>query len=118
MADGSTDQKLKFNMKNADVDCPPDTCGIHIHTGTTCAEPGHHYWDATDDAPDPWSAAKGTAYKSDSNGKSKGAFDINSGYDYSENVGHAVVVHDKNGVPFGCGVLSSEKVTKGCMKKQ
>ena len=73
---------------------------------------------ATDDAADPWTPAGGVVYDSDLNGESKSAFDINSGYGYSGNVGHAVVVHDKNGNRYGCGILSSEKVAKGgCMKK-
>jgi len=73
---------------------------------------------ATDDAADPWTPAGGVVYESDLNGESKSAFDINSGYGYSGNVGHALVVHDKNGNRYGCGVLlSSEKVAKGCMKK-
>ena len=113
--DGS-DQNFEFKMKGADLDCPSDTCGIHIHTGTTCDDEalvGGHYWDATDNAPDPWTPAGGAVYESNSKGKSMGAFGINSGYDYSENVGHAVVVHDKNGVRYGCGLLSSKKV-KAC----
>ena len=68
MADGSTDQKLKFNMKNADVDCPPDACVIYLHTGKTCNDVGDHYWDATDDAADPWTPAGGAVYESNSKG--------------------------------------------------
>ena len=116
-----TDQKFKFNMKNADVDCLPedDTCGIYIHTGTTCDDAdlvGGHYWNETK-VEDPWTPAGGAVYESNSKGRSKGKFDINSGFDYSENAGHAVVVHDKNGVRYGCGVLSSKKV-KGCMNNK
>jgi Cu/Zn superoxide dismutase len=90
-----TDKKFKFNMKNGDVDClPAGTCGIHIHTGTTCEEAEGHYWDDTDGALDPWTPVGGAVYESNSKGKSEGKFFINSGFDYSENVGHAVVVHE------------------------
>jgi len=107
-----TDQVFNYNMNNVDVNC--EDCGIHIHTGTTCDDPalvgGHYFSDGTDD---PWTNAGGSIYESDPVGKSKGHFHINAGLDYFANNGHAVVVHDKDGNRYGCGVLSSAKKPKG-----
>lgn len=104
--------RCSITMNNVDVNC--EDCGIHIHTGTTCDDPalvgGHYFSDGTDD---PWTNAGGSIYESDPVGKSKGHFHINAGLDYFANNGHAVVVHDKDGNRYGCGVLSSAKKPKG-----
>jgi len=112
-----TDQALKYNMKNTDIDCVD--CGIHIHSGTTCNNTdlvGGHYW--SPNVEDPWTTAGGSTYDSDSTGKARGDFHLNAGTNYYDNVGHAVVVHDRDGNRYGCGVLSSTKIPKGsCLGK-
>lgn len=104
---------VKYSLKGADTDC--ETCGLHIHTGTTCDDAslvGGHYWDATK-VEDPWKTAGGSIYKSDSSGVAKDKFAVNAGYNATMNVGHAVVVHDKaTGARYGCGVLDAKKAKK------
>jgi len=79
--------------------------GIHIHSGTTCLVAdmvsGHHY-DTDALSSDPWS----TTYTSDEDGVSYGSFTIDTGYDtITENLGHAVVVHESGGDRAACGLL-------------
>jgi hypothetical protein len=108
---------VEYNLKGADKDC--ETCGLHIHTGTTCDDEdlvGGHYWDSSK-VEDPWTTDGGAIYTSESDGKAKGKFTLNAGYDVVANDGHAVVVHDKaTGDRYGCGVLSASKKLNGSCK--
>lgn len=105
-----TEITVKYNLNGADANC--ETCGLHIHTGTTCDNAtlvGGHYWDATK-VVDPWVTAGGSIYQSDANGVAQGRFKVDSGYNATMNVGHAVVVHDKaTGARYGCGILDASK---------
>jgi hypothetical protein len=79
--------------------------GVHIHAGTTCetaGEVGGHYWkDAA--APDPWTGSTISADDS----TAKDLVTIMSGYQFADNIKHAVVVHSAAdpAVRIGCGVL-------------
>jgi len=98
---------LLYDLHGAEIGC--DTCGIHIHSGTTCEDAalvGGHYWDDHNGlTADPWTTDNGSFYTTDSTGQGSGHFDLNAGYDAQENIGHAVVIHDKTGARYGCGVL-------------
>lgn len=78
-----------------------------IHVGTTCDtadDVGGHYYNSTyTNGSDPWST---TYWYSDSEGNSSTTFVIDSGYMLSDNVDHALVVHD-NDTRVSCGVLKS-----------
>jgi len=85
--------------------------GIHIHEGTTCDDAdsvGGHYWTPdTDD--DPWTAV---TWASDADGRSTSdPLQLETGYDYEENLGHAVVWHNQDGTRCGCGLLTPMKPT-------
>lgn len=72
--------------------------GIHIHVGKTCATSGLHYY-ASD--PDPWN----TTYTSNSAGLAEGLVEVDSGYGLSDNIAHAIVIHDAAGNRIACGTL-------------
>jgi hypothetical protein len=102
---------LKLDLEGVEANCV--NCGIHIHSGTTCAtaaDVGGHFWDAS--VPDPWITAIGSVYNSDDEGCAKSEFTVDSGFDYDTNIGHAVVVHAQNGDRIGCGVLSAKNSKK------
>ena len=106
------DLTFKYDLEGGAADC--ERCGIHIHTGTTCDDAdlvGGHYW-APATAKDPWTTLGVAIYGTDESGDGKGSYDLNAGLAIEENVGHAVVVHDAAGVPYGCGLLSTKKPKK------
>ena len=75
--------------------------GLHIHSGTTCADAalvGGHYFSTN---VDPWT----TTWQSDITGAATGVFTVNSGVGYADNIGHAVVLHAADGSRIACGVL-------------
>ncbi|MEH6444497.1 MAG: hypothetical protein V7784_11420 [Oceanospirillaceae bacterium] len=92
---------VKFNMNGI---TPSSKGGIHIHTGTSCddaSKVGGHYWSATL-GDDTW---KTTTWESDSNGNAKGELMVKTGYNYAENLSHALVIHNTEGSRIACGIL-------------
>jgi hypothetical protein len=100
--------QFRFDIKGLEADCVD--CGIHIHTGTSCAtheEVSGHYWN-TDVVRDLWTAAGGAVYNTDEKGKDKGSYNLYNGYGVVENNHHAVVIHLQDGTRAACGVLEFE----------
>lgn len=99
---------FSYQLKGLLANC--DSCGIHIHAGTSCET--HelvkgHGWN-TVVVEDLWTAAGGATYDSNLNGYAKGFFNLYNGYGYEENEGHAVVIHTQDGARVGCGVLKAK----------
>merc|ERR1719272_1601993 len=81
--------------------------GIHIHTGTTCADAslvsGHYFATASD----PWS----TSYQTDAYGAVTGTIaGVAAGLGFNAIVDHTIVVHDSGGARIGCGVCRPDSV--------
>ena len=112
--DSGDSLSLDYSMSGLEANA---TGGIHIHSGTSCAEAakvGGHFWTPLSD-PDPWTTAAGATYTSDGTGASATQLTVKSGYNLAGTYGHTVVVHDKAGVKIGCAVLSgtAAKTTVG-----
>jgi hypothetical protein len=104
----------KYLLRGVETDI--EGAGTHIHTGTSCdvaEEVGGHYWDDGEDGtiPDPWNEK--TTYSTNEKGIAKGAFELNSGIGFDDNIGRAVVVHASDGSRIGCGILQTNKA-KNC----
>ena len=117
------------NCRNEKNDYVKNGCGIHIHEGMTCSDQRFvkgHYWNKESlgegDANDPWIKYKGSgqlanngpAIQFDSNSEGEALdqwifFEGGNGFKVEENVYHAVVIHDENGVRKSCGVLNWDK---------
>ena len=83
---------------------PSSSGGVHIHTGSTCSvaeKVGGHYW-SPDLGEDTWKKA---TWNSDKQGKATGELTIQTGYDYAQNLSHALVIHDSEGRRIACGLL-------------
>ena len=107
----NTTFRIHYDLKGLDPACSTG-CGIHIHTGTTCSNAslvGGHYWTPTNIS-NPWNPV---LYYASKNGTASGIVSLSNGYNYSNNIGHAVVVHTANGTRVACGTL---KATKGTLK--
>jgi hypothetical protein len=110
----TTEFKAHYFLKGLDPACSAG-CGFHIHTGTTCSNAslvGGHYWTPSTIA-DPWDYI---FYYASKNGTASGiASSFSSGYNYSSNIGHAVVIHTAGGTRVACGTLQA---TKGQLKAE
>lgn len=102
-----TEMLFEFDVYENEDHCKD--CRIHIVTGTTCEdadEVGGHYWNSDVISEDPWTRRNGAFYNSNNNGKAIGAFEVDNGYSYEENLGHAVVIYAMDGrTKIGCGIL-------------
>ena len=103
----SGEMQVRYDMHGLEASV---TGGAHIHSGTTCDDRtlvgGHYYATSVD----PWTPAVGAQYTSTTTGRARSAFTLNSGYNYAENLGRAMVIHDSAGTRVGCGVLISERL--------
>jgi len=94
---------LQFALKGLETST---SGGIHIHAGTSCAthdQVGGHYWNETGMA-DPWS----TDWTSDEYGNAVGTISVDSGLNMlTDNLGHAVVVHESGSPRAACGTLGT-----------
>ena len=111
------------------------TAGLHIHEGETCCpfddvaatdvgaskvSVGDHFYNRQTLLQDPWTNEKGATYTSLPDGTtdpkqlSSGAFHLNQGFTYKENIRHVVVVHDSGGIRVGCGVLCDPEALNDC----
>lgn len=91
-----------ISLLELQLTCPSFSLGV------TCAAADQvlgHYWDINEPKPDPWVASNGAFYNTDATGDAKGFFQVDSGFNYTENIGHAVVFHAQDGSRIGCGTL-------------
>lgn len=100
---------VKASLEDAVPNC--ETCGIHIHEGASCESVASQ----SVSIENPWVTSGVAIYTSNYKGKGKADFMINAGTTYEDNIGKVVIVHDKDGDRYACGVLSTEKA-KGCKK--
>jgi len=106
------DLDFRFEGTGAEAGCV--NCGVHVHSGTSCSDADlilGHYWTPAD-APDPWTIQT-TFYVSDADGAAVGSFNVDSGYGYADNEGHAVVVHASDNSRIGCGILETQNISAG-----
>jgi len=88
---------------------PSTTAGIHIHSGTSCADAanvGGHWWNAT--VADPWNNIN---YTSDTAGVGLVQVSLTAqqlGYNPQGCTGHCVVVHTSTNARIACGVLDPQ----------
>ena len=104
-----TEMLFEFDVYENEDHCKD--CRIHIARGMTCDDAdqvGGHYWNSDVLEDDPWTRRNGAYYNSNNNGKAIGAFEIDNGYSYEENLGHAVVIYAMDGsTKIGCGLLEA-----------
>lgn len=107
---GMPAQSFAYDLTGVDPACAagptsaPNSCGIHVHEGTSCEVDalGHYYTPAA--APDPWLYV---AYTSTADGRAAGAVTgVASGYPSSKLVGRTVLIHDRSGARVACALLT------------
>merc|ERR1711920_1116755 len=107
---GDSAQSLKYALAGADPRCTDDqpwtgnSCGIHIHQGTTCAEAGGHHWTSGDlVSSDPWTHIRYLAP-----GFAGTTFAIQTVVSAADVLGRTVVVHDADGGRVACGLIEAQ----------
>ena len=109
-----TTQTLDMTLSGVDNYCSvyhagadPNTCGIHVHSGTTCTDDaGGHYYNEETITDDPWASirygGKGTV-----SGTADGVVSVDTGLQLSELAGHAFIVHGWYGERVACALLAA-----------
>jgi len=99
-------------------------CGIHIHKGLSCgiingdeissdnvdSTVGGHWFDQDVNGEDAWKAQKST-YTTDSKGHTKFSYYVYNGYDFEDNIDHALVLHAQDSTRIGCGILKPREIS-------
>jgi len=113
-------QSLQWKLIGLDTACTAvagddvtNGCGIHVHTGTSCASAagvGGHYYSAALDA-DPWGPI---VYEADANGRSYEhvGVEVVTGLSNDDIQGRVMVVHElDSGRRIACGVIGDQTGT-------
>ena len=101
MSTSGTTQTFAWSLSGVDPLCSSgagtagNSCGIHIHSGTTCtADAGGHYYETSTVTSDPWTSV---AYTSDGSGVSTGSAVVTTGGSSSD-----VALSALEGAGVGC----------------
>jgi hypothetical protein len=101
---------ITFNILGLESACSapnasaPNSCGIHIHAGTSCADaslPGGHYFNKDTIAADPWGSVVYQTLRTSAFGTAYAQF----GYPYKATRGRVLVVHDHSGARATCAII-------------
>jgi len=82
----------------------PNSCGIHIHSGTSCTtEAGGHFYQATVPT-DPWVPA---VYSPSSDGVASSTLTVDTGASPSLIQGKTLILHEYSGTKAACAVIGA-----------
>jgi len=112
MTTAGTTQTFSYALSGVDPACASgpgtaaNSCGVHIHAGTTCAENAlGHYYSGFVQA-DPW-ASNYTTYATNAAGGASGSLSVNTGGVQADVTGRAVIVHGYEGQRVACALLAA-----------
>lgn len=114
---------ITYDMRDLDDRCTEaqddvaNSCGIHIHAGTSCDEAsdvGGHYYDATMVETDPWTYDASYKANGGADGSAFGSLVVTHGYGYEASLGHAFVMHDYTGARVSCTIIATENCADSC----
>ena len=103
-----TTQSFSYSLAGVDMACDsgagasPNSCGIHIHSGSSCATDaaGHYFVDPV--SSDPWTSIGYTSTA----GAASSTVSVDTGGAESDLKGRAVIVHDFSGARIACALLT------------
>jgi len=98
---------VEFELGGLDFDCiygplvgVSNSCGIHIHAGTSCAEDaGPHFYSVPED---PWSIGTYETFSF----PAMGGFDLATGLTAADYVGRTLILHDASGARIACAIIA------------
>lgn len=108
MSTSGTTQTFAYSLSGVDPACASGTgsagnsCGIHIHSATTCtANALGHYYTGTVTS-DPWTSV---SYTSSTSGTTSSTVSVDTGATAEQVAGRAFIVHAYDGSRIGCAIL-------------
>ncbi len=116
--DGTT-QTLEWSLTGHESYCSlhvkgseDNSCGIHIHSGTTCAsDAGGHYYDEGTITDDPWATVAYGEYEPGTVGSHSGTASVDTGLSSSALEGRALILHNFDGERIACALLTAPPQT-------
>lgn len=110
MTTTGTTQTFEYALTGVDPLCTSgagsagNSCGVHIHAGTTCTDNalGHYYTGSV--TSDPWTTI---AYTSTDSGTTSGTVTVDTGASAAEVAGRAFVIHGYDGGRIACAILGA-----------
>ena len=110
MTTNGVTQSFSYSLTGVDPLCANgageagNSCGVHIHVGSSCAsDAGGHYYTGIVTS-DPWT---NVGYTSTAGGAAQGTAIVTTGGIGSDVEGRAFVVHNHAGARIGCAIISS-----------
>lgn len=106
---------IGYDLANVDSRCTQvddasaNSCGIHIHAGTSCIDHalvGGHYYDSDNLSSDPWSSI---VFVAQEDGTAVGATQATYGYTAADSNGRAFVIHDQSGARATCNLIGQHE---------
>jgi hypothetical protein len=110
MTTSVTTQTFYYSLSGIDPACAAgagrmgNSCGIHIHSGTTCtADAGGHFYTGSVTS-DPWTTI---AYTSSASGMTSDSVTVDTGATSDQVAGRAMIIHAYDGSRIGCAILGA-----------
>ena len=110
-----TSQTFTYSLTGVDPSCSSpssaiNSCGIHIHAGTSCTENAQgHYYTGTVTA-DPWTTVVYTAVVYTAGGSKT----VNTGATNVQIRGRTFIIHDRAGVRVACAKITAKPASSAC----
>eukprot|EP00929_Paragymnodinium_shiwhaense_P111491 TRINITY_DN795_c0_g1_i1.p1 TRINITY_DN795_c0_g1~~TRINITY_DN795_c0_g1_i1.p1 ORF type:complete len:490 (+),score=54.86 TRINITY_DN795_c0_g1_i1:1702-3171(+) len=101
-------QEIAYGLSGVDALCsgigaePYYGCGIVVHEGSSCSEPGKVFWDKASKKKNPWSDVR---YVAGRRQKARGRKGVHTGWNLADMVGRVVVIYDFNGNAVACSQM-------------
>merc|ERR1712139_290190 len=103
--------KIKFDLRGLGVAAcatagnAKNSCGIHIHAGSSCKNSetqGGHFWNKAFTPEDPWKSVTFSEFVQGD--RAAGSVSVN--YYEPSSVGRVLIVHDRNGARVACSKIT------------
>jgi len=105
-----TTQSFTYALTGVDPACSSgagsaaNSCGIHVHVGTSCtSDAGAHYYTGSVTT-DPWTSI---AYTANADGTSTGTESVDTGGSSADVAGRTMIIHGYDGGRIACAILGA-----------
>lgn len=111
-----SEQVIGYRLRGVDPACSSgpgtakNSCGVHIHGGTSCAKNAlGHYWAKHKIPKDPWATVAYTSVPGDVVTASMTNVPVLTGLYEKDVDGHTLIIHDYTGARIACAVIGGSR---------